>query len=151
MRTRHILFITIAFLLLSNCEKNPSTNNMHVEIAYKDKQGTDLLDPTKQNSFTTNTIHVYNVSNGKKTEVNYPNYDFPHNFRIYKNDDLATFYLSLTIETDTTLLELNNSITDTVTCIAEKSNGIGRLKKVWYNGVMEWDNIANPQGFTIVK
>jgi hypothetical protein len=148
MKTIHIILIAVIFSLLGNCKKDPSKSavvSMHVDIAYNDKLGNDLLDPTRQNHFSSDSIHVFNVVNGIKKEVYYPNYDAPHNFVIYKNDSLKSYYLKLFLETDTTLLVLNKTITDTVTCTSE--NWI--LIKAWYNGVFECD--GGYQTFTIIK
>ena len=152
MKTIHIILIVVIFSLLGNCKKGPSKSaydSMHVDIAYKDKLGNDLLDPTRQNHFSSDSIHVFNVVNGIKKEVYYPNYDAPHNFVIYKNDSLKSYYLKLFLETDITLLVLNKTITDTVTCTSEKSNGNWILIKAWYNGVFECD--GGYQTFTIIK
>ena len=152
MKTIHIILIVVIFPLLGNCKKGPSKSaydSMRVDIAYKDKLGNDLLDPTRQNHFSSDSIHVFNVVNGIKKEVYYPNYDAPHNFLIYRQDSLMTYYLRLFLETDTTLLVLNKTITDTVTCTSEKSNGNWILIKAWYNGVFECD--GGYQTFTIIK
>lgn len=152
MKNILITFLIIIPLFISNCKKGPGKSafvSMHVDIAYKDKLGNDLLDPTRQNHFSSDSIHVFNVVNGIKKEVYYPNYDAPHNFVIYKNDSLKSYYLKLFLETDTTLLVLNKTITDTVTCTSEKSNGNWILIKAWYNGVFECD--GGYQTFTIIK
>lgn len=154
MKNMLITFVLIIPLIITNCKKEPSKSvvvTMHVDIAYQNKSGNDLLDSTIQNAFLTKNIHVYNVTKGIKKEVYYPTADYPHNFEIYKQDNLTPFYLRLFLETDTTLLELNQSITDTITCISERSNGNFLLKKLWYNGVMKWGNDPVPQEFTIIK
>ncbi len=154
MKIIYIILIVVILSFLGSCKKEPyknAINSMNVDIAYKDNSENDLLDPATPNYFSPDNIHVYNVVNGVKKEVYHPNYDFPNNFIIYRNDDLSSYYLRLFIEADTILLQLNTAVVDTVTSVSEESNGNWHLKKVWYNGVLEWDDIAVPQEFTIVE
>lgn len=132
-----MIFITIIPLLLNNCNKEPSPTpgSTYLDIAYVNKLNKDLLDSTTQNYFSASGIMVYDVVNGVKKEVNYGNLTYPHNFFIYKNDSLKEFFLRVFLETDTTFLQLNQSITDTITSII--NNRV--LTKAWYNGVLKWD------------
>jgi len=153
MKTIQIILIAIIILFFYNCKKEPSkaaVRSMFVDISYKDKMGNDLLDATTPNYFSSGSIHVYNLVNGIKKEVFYAYQDYPQNFMIYKNNERKSYYLRLFTETDTTLLELNKFITDTVVGLSEKSLDSWLLKKVWYNGGLVWNNVGVEE-FTIVK
>jgi len=69
---------------------------------------------------------------------------------VYKNENLNSYYLRLFIDTDTTYLELNKTITDTVISTSQRSYGNWILTKVWYNGIVKWDS-NGPMVFTILK
>ncbi len=101
-------------------------------------------------SFTADSIHLYNVVRGVKKEVN-NRADYPHNFFIYKNEELQKYVLRVFLEVDTTFLELNRHITDTITCVFERSDNHFIIRKVWYNGNVKWDDYAVSREFTIMK
>ena len=152
MKKSLILLMTIITIFLVNCNKDPNTVvDIDVQIAYKNDMNKDLLDADIQNHFSSDSIHVYNVNNGVKTERFYGNLDSPRLWEIYKDKNTDTNFLIVGVETDTTLLKLNSHTIDTLTCVIEKSNGNTILKKVWYNGVLKWGDYEVPRIFTIVK
>lgn len=153
MRIACILPIIIS-LLYCSCSKNDGKEaivDTGVTISYKNSTGADLLAPTTQNYFNPINFHIYDVVNGNKKEVYYPNFDYPQNFYIYKNDSTHLYYLKVFVETDTTLLELSKNITDTIISVIDKSNGNSIVRKVWYDGLLKWDNFNIPRQFTIIK
>ena len=121
-----------------------------IDIYYSNSQHEDLLDSAVIGSFTTDSIHLYNVVMGVKMEVN-NRADYPHNFFIYKNEELNKYVLRVFLEVDTTFLELNRNITDTITCVFNKSEYNFIIRKVWYNGNLKWDDYATSREFTITK
>jgi hypothetical protein len=143
-----ILFI----LFLTDCKKidNSFSDSSFINIAYMDKLGNDLLDTTRQNYFSHGSIHVYNVVKGIKKEVYNPMADYPHNFLIYDNQDLKSFYLRLFLETDTTFLELNKTTIDTITTVIYKTTNLRYIDKLWYNGDLKWQSGGLPN-CSIVK
>jgi hypothetical protein len=152
MKNNIILILLISSFILSNCkEKSKDTIvSTEMDINYKNIKGEDLLDTSVNGHFLINDIHVYNVVNGIKKEVDYPNFTYPHNFFIYKNESSNEYLLRVFIETDTTLLQLNQGITDSIICVIDKSNGNEILRKLWYNNVLKWEFGAAPL-ITIVK
>ena len=144
-----IAFTALIILSLGSCERISPIENAMMEIAYKDKSGNDLLYSSTQNNYSESSIHLFNVVNGVKKEVNTP-YDIPHNFVIFKNEPLNQNFLRIFLETDTTLLQLDQNTVDTLTCVIDRSRG-HELKKFWYNGILKWDNIELPPVITIVK
>jgi len=154
MKTILITSMVIITLFLSNCTKEPNNAAIvgtFIDIGFKDKLNNDLLDPSTPNHYLSDSIRLYSIKNGIKTEVFHANYDDPRNFNIYKNDSLKMYRIMVYFDTDTTLLKLNSRITDTISCITERANGNWLLKKLWYNGVLKWDDIMLPQEIIITK
>jgi len=147
------LLLLISVLIAGSCKlespKRVIIDNK-VDIYYKNSSNEDLLDTAVTSSFTADSIHLYNVVAGVKKEVN-NRADYPHNFLIYKNEDLQKYVLSVFVEVDTTLLELNRNITDTITCAIEISEENFIIRKVWYNGNLKWDDYAVSREFIIMK
>jgi hypothetical protein len=147
------LLLIFSVLIAGGC-KLESPNEVlidnKVDIYYINSRHEDLLDTAVNGSFTTDSIHLYNVLRGVKKEVN-NRADYPHNFYIYKNEELQKYILRVFLEVDTTLLELNRNITDTITCVFERSEDNFIIRKVWYNGNLKWDDYAVSREFTIMK
>jgi len=148
-----VILIVILPLFFSNCKRDSSTASVvttAMDIAYKDNLGNDLLDPLIQNYFKQSNIHVYTVLDNVKTEVYNPSMTYPNGFRIYKNDELNQFFMTIYLESDTMLVQLNQNTTDTITCSIDKSNGNQILRKFWYNGTLKWE-FGVSQTITIIK
>jgi hypothetical protein len=150
MKNTPLLLTVLLSILLIACGKHPVIVDAAIDISFKNSSGNDLLSSGTQKHFSPDSIHLYTVVNGVKKEVNYYNLDYPHNFFVYKNDSLNTFYLRVFVETDETLLELNPGITDTIRCLIDRSNGI-QIRKVWYNSLLKWENNAKTRVFTVMK
>jgi len=155
MKTLLIILVMIP-LLFTSCKKGSnekSFKDVGVGISYKNAEGMDLLDPSTPNYFSANNIHVYHLIKGVKTEVNNPMMDYPHDFRIIKNDSLEQYELCVFLSPDTVLVQLNKDITDTITCTidANKSIGYEAVKKIWYNGTQKWEFGKVAATFTIIK
>ena len=147
------LFLFIPVILTGGCKlesPNEVVIDNKVDIYYSNSLGEDLLDTAGIAGFSEDSIHLYNVVNGVKKEVsNRANY--PHNFFIYKNVDFNKYVLRVFLEVDTTFLELNRNITDTITCIFNITDANFIIRKVWYNGNLKWEDYATIREFTIVK
>ena len=150
--------LILGFILISvffvNCKKAVNNNSaadieVGVAIYYKDVLGNNLLIPNQPNSFSADSIHVYDVTNGKKTEVDVPNWTHPHDFFITK-DSAAVYFLALLLQTDTVLLQLNKNTTDTVIATFDRTPSSIVVTKVWYNGVLVHQPGVYPS-FTIIK
>jgi hypothetical protein len=151
MKNTQIAFMVIMIFTLCNCvSKEPLMDSAIMDIAYKDKSGNDLLNSSTQNHYSADNIHIFNVTNGIKKEVYHVTIDDSQPFFIYKEDLLSEYFLRFYFATDTTLLQLNQTTTDTLTCVIDKSNG-RLLKKLWYNGVLKWDDTMSSQMVTIIK
>jgi hypothetical protein len=121
-----------------------------MEISYQDLAGKDLLDSNTAGYYNVGNFHVFKMVNGVKTEVAHYMMDYPHDFFIFKEETLNKYYIRVFLD-NPTYLQLNQNTEDTLTCDIEKSNGNTLLKKFWYNGVLYWDDIRNPQRITIIK
>jgi hypothetical protein len=153
MKKHPELFLFILFLLAGGCKlKSPAEviidNN--VNIYYINNLQEDLLDTAIRGCFTPDSIHLYNVVHGIKKEVN-NRADYPHNFVVLRNEDIQKNVLIVFLEVDTTYLELNKNITDTIVCAFDRSEDRFIIRKVWYNGNLRWDNYAISREFTVSK
>ena len=147
------LLLMISFLIAGSCKldsPNQVVIDNNVDIYYINNRQVDLMDTSVIGSFKTDSIHLYNVVRGVKKEVN-NRVDYPHNFFIYKNEELQKYVLRVFLEVDTTFLELNRNITDTITCSFERSENSLIIRKVWYNGNVKWDDFSVSREFTIMK
>lgn len=141
---KKLIFFGIIFIpgyIISCQEEIISNTSVEVDentiIYYYDNSGKNLLDSSTYNHFWTDSIHVFEVTNGVKTEVNNSKMEIPHNFRVLQ-DSLKNYYLDIFFDTDTTFLQLNKNIIDTVIVKFYKASGLIRLDKIWYNGVLVW-------------
>lgn len=148
-----LIFWIIIPLLLTNCKKHTSdqtTFDVSIGVAYKDKSGKDLLDPTSPVHYSDGDIRIYHLKKGIKKEVVLtPNLDQYNKSKIFKDDSHNTYVLGVDLTDtammrdinimDTTIVELNKNTVDTVIAeIGNKPNSTVVLK-VWYNGVLSWD------------
>jgi hypothetical protein len=139
MKTIICFSFAIILLCLISC-KSDSSNAVVVEkfidIAFKSKSGNDLLNSETQDYFSPANIHIFLLNNTIKTEVNNPRMQYPNDFMIYKNDSLNLYFIRVFIENDSILLQLNQTITDTITTSFDKNV----LIKLWYNGNLKWES-----------
>jgi hypothetical protein len=146
-------FLLILVILAAACKlesPNQVVIDNKVDIYYINSRQDDLLDTAVIAAFAEDSIHLYNVVLGVKEEVN-NRADYPHNFFIYKNEQFNKFGLRVFLEVDTTFLELNRNITDTITCLLDRSENNFIIRKVWYNGILKWEDYATSREFTIMK
>jgi len=148
MKTSVMLFI-FAIFLASNCKKEndekagfPSSS---IDIAYSDALHHDLLNDNNPEHFDNKIIKVFNLINHEAKEVFYPNLDNPRNFYIYRDESVDKYFLRLFVETDTTLLQLTPSLTDTIIGSRENSNKNLIFTKLWYNGILVWEYPDEPK------
>jgi hypothetical protein len=126
--------------------------NINIDIAYKDKAGNDLLDSSNDVHFSAKDITLYNMEKGEKVKVNKPRMDYPNNHFIYRDDATNTNHLRIFLETETVLVQLNATITDTIKSEIKKTKGNTHLVKVWYNGKLVWELGKDvSQVITIIK
>jgi hypothetical protein len=149
-------FMVIKAAFSQNVNQVKNSKNMYVniniDIAYKDKDGNDLLDPGNEGSFTDKDITIYNGVNGEKVKVNKPGRDHPNNRFIFKDDVSKSNLLRVFLESEVVLIQLNAAVTDTVKCTIKKAKGNTHIDKVWYNGKLVWKyGKDTSQVITVVK
>ena len=152
---KKLFLILITFVFTGNIysqTKKAMYVNINIDIAFKDKDGNDLLDAGNENHFAQKEITVYNMEKGEKVKVNKPHADYPNNHFIYKDDVTKTNLLRVFLETEVVLLQLNATTTDTIKCTIKKTKGNTHIEKVWYNGKLVWTSgKQTSQVITIVK
>lgn len=154
-----VTLLAISFLLLitGGCKKNNKPETIvavDIAIVYKDNLGDNLLDSATPNHYSYANMSVFYLENGVKEEYYNGKMDDPKGLKIAK-DSTGAYFLGVLLnsfraENDTTLLQLSNTDMDTIVGTIDKSNGDIILKKVWYNGALEWEYGAYPS-ITIVK
>ena len=156
---KQLFLLVICFVFSANIYSQNNTKtkkamyvNINIDIAFKDKDGSDLLDANTDNHFDAKDITVYNMVNGEKVKVDKPRMDHPNNQFIYKDDATKTNLLRVYLEAEVVLLQLNANTTDTIKCTVKKSKGNTHIEKVWYNGKLKWTYGKEvSQVITIVK
>lgn len=156
---KQLLLLLICFVFTGNIYSQNNTKtkkamyvNINIDIAFKDKDGNNLLDFNNENHFEAKDITVYNMVNGEKIKVDNPRIDHPNNQFIYKDEATKTNLLRVFLEAEFILLQLNATTTDTIKCTLKKSKGNTHIEKVWYNGKLKWTyGKESSQVITIVK
>jgi hypothetical protein len=155
MKKLFILLISLVFagtIYSQNNTKKAMYVNINIDIAFKDKAGNDLLDSSNEKHFSNKEITVYNIVKGEKVKVNKPHADYPNNHFIYKDEATHANLLRVFLETETVLLQLNATTTDTIKCTIKKTKGNTHIAKVWYNGKLVWTyGKQTSQVITILK
>jgi len=156
MKTVTLIILIFAMIFLSCQEEEVSTNiDIVIEITVIDKSGNDLLNPSVENSFKEESIKIYYLIDGVVEEVYYPNSDNPKGFRIYERDSIYRMGLSPNgnkkEEFPVTYIQWNETDTDTVKGSFLRGEGFLMCTKVWYNGVLMWEDYNTERRITVVK
>lgn len=161
---RNVIFLTVAILTMTACKK-PNGGGIVLDessdIRLLNPEGQNLLQPTTPNYLKKENIKLYYLVNGQKKEVLNPDLDSPRNFFIfqvgpeskhYSNEYLIRVFANADGELDetgkektTTYIEWNPTDIDTLVCLLRKPGKSVFCEKVWYNGVVKWDNTSNPK------
>ncbi len=157
MKKKYFIAILIgifAFVISCSFPKEPLLFMIDVKIFYKDKLGRDLFNIQTPNNFDVNKISLYLLKNGKRKLIPHFNESNTNSgYSIYKYNSTGDNLLFFYIEADSIIIELNNQITDTlVSEIIRHNREPVRVNKIWYNGIIMWDNYSGKERiFTIVK
>ena len=154
---KFILFLFIASLFLTCNKKTDEILSTTVSIILLDQQGQNLLSTTS--NLKENDIEVFVVRNGETAPFK-PTNGNPRGFSIRKTIDNKEFlnfdgfdYLARKAEYTTTLIKLGSYGTDTIKCQIVSSGNHTRVTKVWYNGILKFDDSVNKIAplFTVIK
>jgi hypothetical protein len=147
-KTGQIIVILAGILLasLSGCNKNNgdccTIVDVDVQIHYQTQSGENLLNSSDE--FDESKIKIY-YKNGDDFEyIIRGNLDYPNMHFLYEDSDSnliltvfpSNFYVA---DFSTTLIELNENVTDTLVCEFELDSNKEVCKRAWLNGV-EMDN-----------
>jgi len=150
------LMLSLVMVLLS-CQKEENSVFLDggIEITVIDNNGNDLLNPSAENSFKEESIKIYYLIDGVVEEVYHPTADYPRNFFIYERDGIYRMALSLNgnekDEFPVTYIQWNETDTDTVKGSFLRGEGFLMCTKVWYNGVLMWEDYNTERRITVVK
>ena len=126
--------------------------NINFDIAYKDKQGNDLLDSSNEKHYNASEITLYYEEKGEKIKIDKPHMDYPNDHFMYKDEATKTNLLRVFLEKETVLLKLDAKTTDTIKCTIKRTKGNTHIEKMWYNGVLKWEfGKITSQVITIIK
>jgi hypothetical protein len=157
-----LLFKTLiasAVALLSSCSEPGGTIvDVNFYLLLRNADGKNLLDSATIGYYAKDSIRLYRLENGVKTELYRPNLDASRNFVIVQNSNdeygMMVFADEGTGEqsqTTTTLIQWqlkDSHNVDTVQTYIDKkytdSNVAVILKKITYNGTVVWDGATSP-------
>lgn len=148
-----------AVVLLSSCSEHGGTViDLGFYLSVKNDEGKNLLDSATEGYYVEDSIRLYRLADGVKTEIYHPTYNAQRNFLILKNANEQNCMMVLADEgtgdqsqTTTTLIQWqlkdSNNVDTVQTYIYKKitdSNTLIVLKKITYNGTVVWDNATDP-------
>ncbi len=155
-----VILSIVAITFLSSCKDDPGNTDVNVDYYFsvKNAEGKNLLDPTTEGHYIKDSIRLFWLKNGEKTEVYFPNLSAPRKFEFFKNSKeeygikvYADEGEGRQSQTTKTLIQWDkndfNNI-DTVETFVDKkytdnSESI-YVTKITYNGVVKWDIVTYP-------
>lgn len=150
-----------AVALLSSCSEHGGTvKDLGFYLSVKNAEGKNLLDSATEGYYVKDSIRLYRLADGLKTEIYHPTYDAQRNFLILKNANEQNCMMVFSDEgtgdqsqTTTTLIQWklkdSNNVDTVQTYIYKKITDSSTsivLKKITYNGTVVWDRATNPSG-----
>jgi len=128
------------------CERNESDFlDNDIAIKYTDSVGTDLLDPSYENSILAAEVDLYYLNEGIKTRVFNPEMDLPENFKIEYSITEKCYILVVFLNEkydinkfSETVIEFKNRV-DTIRAswdVGKDGNSI-IYHNVWYNSELK--------------
>lgn len=151
MKYIYILLFPIFFWQCSETIQDSQTiYDTSMTILLRNSNLENLLEPTTLNSYKSESIRIYSLSDTKeKKEIYNPNLDYPRNFKIYKyesknlNENVLSFFPNLessnNLQTTLTLIEWRIDDVDTIKCDVFRNNNSTIVQKIWYNSVLKYD------------
>lgn len=164
MRSFFKMVLVGAVALLSSCSEHGGTvKDLGFYLSVKNAEGKNLLDSATEGYYVKDSIRLYRLADGVKTEIYHPTYDAQRNFVVLKNVNNENCMMVFADEgtgnqsqTTTTLIQWklkdSNNVDTVQTYINKKitdSNTSIVLKKITYNGTVVWDSATDPAGINI--
>ena len=153
-----MMLVAAAAILLSCSEHGSTVVDVNFYMLVKNAGGENLFDSATTGYYAKDSIRLYRLENGVKTELYRPNLDASRNFVIVQNSNgeygMMVFADEGTGEqsqTTTTLIQWqlkDSHNVDTVQTYIDKkytdNNVLVILKKITYNGTVVWDGASSP-------
>ena len=149
-----ILLSGIVFLsTLNSCKKAETksavTISSQIPIKYQDKSGANLLNPITADHYEQSSIKLFSFNNGVKTEIKNPDLAISGNIKFINTETNHSLIVLANTkqenqgseeirENETLLIELSNSVTDTIKTEWVKGPNYFYNTKVWYNNELKW-------------
>ncbi len=149
---------------LSSCSEHGGTvKDVNFYLSLKNAEGKNLLDSATDDYYVKDSIRLYRLADGVKTEIYHPTHDAQRNFVILKNVDDEYCMMVLADEgtgnqsqTTTTLIQWklkdSNNVDTVQTYVYKKITDSSIsivLEKITYNGTVVWDSATDPAGANI--
>ncbi len=132
------LFFIILLLLVASCKEKVTTEgsiyiNVGMTVSFVDANGEDLLNQDNPNAFNKYDIFLYHQVNGKKILYSPGSMmDAPNGTTF--NCERPLCAIGIQRLADTTYLELDDFVTDTIYSETIRNGGHIYTSKIWYNG-----------------
>lgn len=153
----------IAFVLFS-CTKNPNKNccttyDAVVNLSVRDSSGQDLLNSSSDNQIDLENVKIFLALNGETIEyTEQTNSDHPKGFIVYDHEDESRmkiyndFPQQADLDEVTYYIEWSEADRDTIISEMRRSENSTQCIKVWYNGVLKWNETSGTERyFQVVK
>ncbi|GEM_PF-1009311 len=148
----------VLLLLLSSCGKdNPRICCMNVQgtlnIVYKNAQGQNLLDESTPGHYSTEDLKLFHIIAGQKKVVYNYNLDAPKGMSVIK-EGIARLHVGFNLNDEgdiihkdkkvtrgesTSIIQLNESVIDTVKIQWESKPGSLMITKAWHKDKLVFD------------
>lgn len=148
---QRLLSVIVTALSLAGCENDDSSllsayQDSEINLIIRNGNGQNLLDPATSGHFNADSVRIYYMVNGTKTEVNNEEARHPHGFMVYREEQSKTYLMRVILypgttqyEETKTVIQWNTAMADTVSTLMERYGLSYYCNRVSYNGVTRYD------------
>ncbi|WP_146810338.1 hypothetical protein [Empedobacter brevis] len=155
---KHLLFF-LTYMIITACQSDDNNEQFIVDtainIAVKDNDGNDLLNPNNSNALNQNEFQIIYEIDGKQTVVNDKNLNYPNGFFVYPHEKEYRIRIfpntTKNSSNPITYVKWNKTDTDTIRCEINRSGNTEVCKKVWLNNKLVWEAYDTERFFEIIK
>ncbi|MCK5762570.1 MAG: hypothetical protein KAH05_00475, partial [Clostridiales bacterium] len=144
------LLLIASICLLFSCSKNSDADYIDVGIHLKleNSSGSDLLDPSVDNSYNNDNIKLFHLLNGTEQYYLCGNCDNQKGYYFFERDNkyVMSVFTNIEVQQDgtypITYIQWNETDRDTIQCHINRSKDGSYIfcNKVWYNDSLVYDN-----------
>lgn len=157
MKTKIFLAALILLAACSDKEKSEAfVIDTKIEIAVKDKDGNDLLNPQSEYYFDQSSVKVLYIVKDETDGTYSEKSALSNQYYIYKHE--AGYRLAFFPNTDNkeefpkTYIQWGENYRDTLSCKIYRGKNREIVTEVWINGVKKWeDSLLTERFFELVK